>query len=241
MPDVPLAVNDIPEARAYTGLLRSERLSHWLDAALDLVFPPRCVGCGRVDTALCWRCDAEIATSPLQLHLHHDVWLTDCAASGAHEGKLREAVQALKYDGSRRLALPLARQLMRCQDTLKWRFDMVIPVPIGTERLNERGYNQAELIARAFARQSGTACEANLLRRQRETRSQVGLDAKGRQANVEGAFVANGNEVEGKAILVIDDVYTTGATLGACAAALREAGAISVYALTVTVASSHQQ
>jgi competence protein ComFC len=241
MPDVPLVVSDTSEARAYTGLLRSERLSHWLDTALDLVFPPRCVGCGRVDTPLCARCDAEIASSPLQLHLHHEQILNDCAASGAHDGKLREAVQALKYNNARGLALPLARQLMRCQNELNWRFDTVTPVPIGTERLKERGYNQAELIARAFARQSGADFQAHLLRRQRETRSQVGLDAKERQANVEGAFIADNHKVSGKAILIIDDVYTTGATLGACAAAVRDAGATAVYALTVTVASPHQQ
>lgn len=241
MPDVPLVVSDTLEARAYTGLLRSGRLSHWLEAALDLVFPPRCIGCGRVDTPLCSRCNADIAQSPLQLHLHHEVSLDDCAASGTHDGKLREAVQALKYDNARGLALPLARQLIRCQDALNWRFDTVTPVPIGTERLKERGYNQAELIARAFASQSNASFQVNLLQRQRETRSQVGLDAKERRANVEGAFAANSSEVKDKAILIIDDVYTTGATLGACAVALRKAGAVAVYALTVTVASPHQQ
>ena len=241
MPDVPLAAHDIQEARAYTGLLRSMHLSYWIDAALDLMFPPRCIGCGRVDFSLCAHCAEEIAATPLHLSLERHSSLDACAASGTHEGKLREAVQALKYENARSLAIPLAQQLIRCQNVLDWRFDIVIPVPIGTKRLKERGYNQAELIARAFAYHRNAPLEAASLQRQRETRSQVGLDAKERQANVEGAFAAKSEKVNGKAILLIDDVYTTGATLAACASALREAGASAVYALTVTIASSHQR
>jgi ComF family protein len=107
-------------------------------------------------------------------------------------------------------------------------------VPLHAERLRERGYNQAELLARAFCRQVGLPLRPRWLQRQRLTHSQVGLSAQERQANVAEAFSASA-AVRGKSILVIDDVYTTGATLNACATAALAAGAANVVALALAI------
>ncbi len=109
---------------------------------------------------------------------------------------------------------------------------MVVPVPLGVARLKERGYNQAELIAKPLALRIGVPCETRGLHRVRETRSQVGLSFDQRRDNVKNAFQAKQDIVSEHNILVVDDVATSSATLDACAAALLAAGAHDVYCLT---------
>jgi ComF family protein len=137
----------------------------------------------------------------------------------------------LKYRPNRRLAWLMGGWLTEVYRAGAWRAETVVPVPLSAGRLRQRGYNQAELIAEAFGRHAGLTC-ANLLVRIRETRSQVGLDDVERRSNVEAAFLAK-REVEGKRIVVVDDLRTTGATLAACASALHEAGVGKVWGLTV--------
>ncbi|MEN8240689.1 MAG: phosphoribosyltransferase family protein [Chloroflexota bacterium] len=111
--------------------------------------------------------------------------------------------------------------------------DMIVPVPLGPKRLKERGYNQAYLLAEAYANRLAIECNQHALRRIRETRTQVGLSIVQRQQNVTGAFKAESKEVSGKRVLLIDDILTTGATLNACAVALKQAGADRVFSLTL--------
>ena len=111
--------------------------------------------------------------------------------------------------------------------------DLIVPVALGPKRLKERGYNQANLLASPCAIRLGVECNQRALRRIRETRSQVGLSIVQRQNNVSGAFIADSKEVGGKRVLLIDDVLTTGATLNACAEALKQAGAVQIFSLTL--------
>ena len=113
---------------------------------------------------------------------------------------------------------------------------MIVPVPLHINRLRERGYNQARLIAGHVAQMRGLPLVPQAIYRQVETHSQVGLNAEEREANMQGAFGADPQTVSAQTILLIDDVYTTGATLAACAQAAREAGAAAVYGLTGTMA-----
>jgi ComF family protein len=115
--------------------------------------------------------------------------------------------------------------------------DVVVPVPLHTARLRERGYNQAALLARELAQQAGLPIDEGTLVRKRATAPQVELNAKQRKENVHGAFYCSGNALTGKRVLLIDDVCTTGATLEACAVALYENGARSVQALTLARAN----
>ncbi|MBA4356017.1 MAG: ComF family protein, partial [Novosphingobium sp.] len=114
--------------------------------------------------------------------------------------------------------------------------DAVVPVPLHASRLRSRRFNQAELIARRVARKLQLPCTPAALARIRETPSQVGLSANQRQLNVRGAFAvpeAQVAAVRGKTILLIDDLMTTGATLAACARALKRAGCRAAYGLTL--------
>ena len=111
--------------------------------------------------------------------------------------------------------------------------DVVVPVPLHTARLRERGSNQAALLAREMARRVGLVVEEQTLVRWRVTAPQVELDARQRKENVRDAFRCSGDALAGKQVLLIDDVYTTGATLEACAVALYEGGARDVRALTL--------
>jgi ComF family protein len=127
----------------------------------------------------------------------------------------------------------LARPMIDCLSQTIWKVDMVVPVPISLSRRAERGYNQAALLARPISLRFGLKYCPQALIKSRETRSQVGLTVEERQSNVHGAFVAGKRIVEGKNILVVDDVTTSGATLNACGQALQMAGANEVYCLTL--------
>jgi ComF family protein len=145
-----------------------------------------------------------------------------------YEGVGKRIVQTLKYGRY----LPVVERLMvpMLREALSEKFDVVVPVPLHRSRLRSRGFNQAELMARGLAEKI-KAPLSDRLEAVRRTRDQVELTAAGRRANVEGAFRSRG-AVRGKALLV-DDVFTTGATLSACAAELRRAGAREVHALSL--------
>jgi ComF family protein len=116
---------------------------------------------------------------------------------------------------------------------------MVVPIPLGKERMKERGYNQTGLVALPLAAIQHWHYSSRALTRGRETRTQVGLTPTERKENVRGAFRAETKLVHGRNVLLMDDVATTGATLAAGAAALMDAGARSVYGLTLARALVH--
>lgn len=193
--------------------------------ALDLVFPPYCVGCGRVGSFLCIHCISTIGNGPDRCI----DGLDDVNVLTQYDGVIRKAVHAFKYDGVRRLADPLSGLLAGLLAREGWQIDLVCAVPLHSSRKAERGYNQAALLAERVATQLGWHFTEDALIRIRETESQIHLTAKERERNVAGAFAAVRHLVEGQRVLVIDDVLTTGATLGACAHALRQAGAPQVF------------
>jgi len=146
---------------------------------------------------------------------------------------VRKAIHHLKYQRDLCLSLIFGRALSAELERLAWRPVLVASVPLSPSRQAERGFNQADLLARSLAMASGLRFRRRALRRIRETASQVGLSLKERRQNVRGAFEADHRLVTGREVLVVDDLMTTGATLDACAQALREAGAERVYALTL--------
>jgi ComF family protein len=150
---------------------------------------------------------------------------------------MERILHALKFERHDFLGTALASLL---EETMRGRgdlaFDALVAVPMGKSKERRRGYNQAELLTRALARSLGTGCDMTLLTRREERATQSMLPRRERAANVRGAFAAS-SRVKGKAILVIDDICTTGETLRACATALRRAGASRVCALTVAKAS----
>jgi len=151
---------------------------------------------------------------------------------GAYEAELRALIHLYKYGRVRPLAKPLGEMLAAAipRDCV---FDAIVPVPLHWWRRWQRGFNQSELLARAVARRYGLPV-LGALRRKRATETQAGLTNASRRSNVAGAFAARKKaNVAGLRILLIDDVMTTGATAGACAAALKRAGARQVTLLTL--------
>jgi ComF family protein len=144
------------------------------------------------------------------------------------EGSARDAVHRLKYDGWTRAAEAIA-QAMQALEPLTAGV-CLMPVPLGRQRLRARGYNQSECIAAALGACTGLPMRTDLLQRVRETRTQTALTPEARHANVAGAFHAG--PVEGLELVLVDDVFTTGATLAAAGAALVQVGAARVEAVT---------
>jgi len=224
---------------------------------LDLVFPPRCVNCLRSGQWFCDFCAQNVR--PAQswqvcqrcgIELPGDEEGLGAPCSGCqdalgcvgvaalHEGPIQPAIHALKYDGRLELAPILARYLKALLAAAPWpavlrMLDGIVPVPLHKDRLLERGYNQAALLATDLAIETCTPVLDSAIERYRATKSQVGLTALERAENVEGKFRASPKVVTGSRLLLVDDVFTTGATMRECAVALREAGAVAVYGVAL--------
>jgi competence protein ComFC len=160
-------------------------------------------------------------------------------AWAAFDFPVRQALHKLKYRRDMGLGDALAVPIAAFADALNWPLDVVVPVPLGRKRIQERGYNQVDLIARPLSLALGLEYNPGALKRKRETVSQVGLSAVERRNNMQNAFLADALVVRGKTVLVMDDVATTGSTLISCSEALLQAGANDVYALTVARALPH--
>jgi ComF family protein len=151
-----------------------------------------------------------------------------------YEGALRGLVQCLKFDGFLPLSRPLAAYLHSLLQRTGGSFDLILPVPLHPRRERRRGFNQSALLARELARLTGITCGKKDCVRVRDTPPQTGLRAAHRRRNVVGAFaVPRPEAVRGRRIVLIDDVMTTGATVHACAGALKDAGAARVLVLTL--------
>lgn len=205
----------------------------FLSGVLDLFFPPYCAACGAMGAWLCPSCLAELRDlgpcSAARSALPAGIAALGSAAP--HRGVARHLVHQLKYGGMRVLATPMAALMAETWPSLLAQAQVVVPVPLHPAHWRQRGYNQAELLANALGAAAGLPVLAGALARREETRSQVGLSRAERLANVDDAFVARG-ALPMSCTLLVDDVCTTGATLSACAAALRQAGVERVVALT---------
>lgn len=193
--------------------------------------PARCAGCDAPGAWLCVACRSALEPRSLA------AGRLPVRAAGTYEGPLQRAIQRCKYRDERALADELGRllaALIAADLALGRRVDAVVPVALHPARVRERGYDQAALLAAAAARRTGLPLVA-ALHRIRHTRPQVDLDRAERARNVEGAFVAEAGSLRGLHVALIDDVATTGATLGAAAGAARAAGARGVRAYVVAV------
>lgn len=213
------------------------RMQNLLDALAHIVFPNTCMFCGRVigyQGMLCETCERarpQIATET--------VWslpdgLNGLAVPFWYEMGVEKAVCDLKFEGNflnaRKLAAYMAQQV-RGQS---WKDvpELIIPVPLTSRDRRRRGYNQAEQLGKWCARYLELPMETQALIKVRETKQQHQLDAASRRTNLKGAYRAKRELVSGKRVLLVDDVYTTGATMAECGRTLLAAGAAAVYGVS---------
>jgi ComF family protein len=155
------------------------------------------------------------------------------------DSPVQNGLHTMKYRRNLALGDALASQMADFLRSLHWNLDLMIPVPLGKNRLKQRGYNQVALVAEPLAYQTGLTYSPQALWKCRETRSQVGLNVSQRRENVTGAYQADSKIVKQKTIVLMDDVATTGSTIFSCTEALLSAGAREVYAITIARALSH--
>ena len=231
-----------------------------LSAVLDLVYPRLCGACGRTvgedERHVCWDCLArlEILVPPFCSHCGDPVegavdgpfvcaWCRSSAphfelarSAARYRGPLKALIHGFKYLQATHVEADLAMLLAACVETHypKVPFDAVTFVPLHPARERERSYNQAQLLARQLARHLRLPLMPRGLRRIRATVTQTHLKAHERRANMHDAFVAvDPAWTEGRRLLLVDDVMTTGATVDECARVLKAAGAVSVHVVTV--------
>jgi ComF family protein len=230
-------------------------------AFIDLVVPPLCVACKAPladHDALCAECWQAISfirapvCDRLGIPLPYDTGPGALSAAAIarppaydraravahHDGVMRRLVHGLKYADRHDGVRLLGRWLASAGAELLPHADVLVPVPLHPWRLWQRRFNQSALLAQALARQTGHPVTANVLIRVRRTASQVGLSPDQRRRNVEGAFRIRATPhrtVDGRSVVLVDDVRTTGATVEACARALRRAGARRVDVLTLSL------
>ena len=203
-----------------------------LDRILDLLFPPKCPFCGRVmETAgICPDCEKKLPWTDEAQGIREGPGGLRCAAPLWYEDLAREGLLRFKFQGASGAAEPLGTLIARCAaERFSGEFDTVTWVPVSRKRLRKRGYDQARLLAEAACRLWDTK-PVRLLEKTLDTPAQSGLtEAAARRANVLGVYApCPGAEIQGKRILLIDDICTTGATLAECIRVLKDAGAAEV-------------
>jgi len=224
-------------------------------SALDWLIPPVCGGCGKSGVRWCLDCQndveqiSDLVCDACGLPQAHSGLCSRCEANRPAFKALRSwavfghpvqgALHRLKYRRDIGLGEALSKQMSEFVAHLSWSANMIVPIPLGKKRLKERGYNQVAMVAIPLSMQLGLKYAPGALARARETRSQVGLSAAERQKNVQDVFIANSKKVDGRTVLLMDDVSTTGATLSSAAEALYASGASDVYAITIARALQH--
>jgi ComF family protein len=166
--------------------------------------------------------------------------LTQAWAATKFLEPIPKVIHKLKYNGQFAVAELLAEIMVEIWEQIPHpEVDLIMPIPLHHEREKMRGYNQARLLVEQFSNMSNLKTDMHSLCRVRYTNTQVGLNVMARQVNVNNAFWANARGVSGMRILLVDDVFTTGATMTAAAIALRQAGAIAVWGFCAARAESH--
>lgn len=226
-PGCPLCGRSAPASRPFPGGTRPGRLCADCFGEVFLDSDDVCAKCGRPQPGpegLCMGCWRRFPP------------FDRARAVGPYTGRLREAVLRFKAGGEAWLAEPLGELMSLRLRSDFFPPDLVVPVPAHPRRRRERGFNQAEALARSLCRRLHLPLEAGALVRRPGSAPQAGLAGAGRRENALAAYASTGiSTVEGKKILLVDDIYTTGSTASACAAALQQAGAAGVDVLVVAV------
>lgn len=214
-------------------------LKDWWTALLDIIYPPKCPVC-RMSVAThgawCARCLAVVFV-PREIGLagHHLSALDSCRVVCEYAGGVKRLIHDMKFRKKGHYAAHLTWLLCKgVAPKTVCGVDLVIPVPLHAGRMAERGYNQTELIFGKWAEQQGLAWNGDVLKRVRPTAPQWELQLAARRKNIKGAFsVMRPEVIQGRNILLVDDIFTSGTTMEECAKQLKQAGALRVDGLAL--------
>lgn len=236
------------------------KITSFLSTLIDLIFPARCVICKKRDNDLlceecikkinfisppyCQRCGKKAKGVIVENSICGECRTAEppfcyARAVGEYEGVLKSAIHYFKYKKKKQLKIPFAKiileYLKNCDiKEIFSQIEMIIPVPLHSSRIKERGFNQSELLSVNLGENINIPVVNDVLIRIRATLSQINLNRRERIENVKGAFaVENKEKIKDKVILLIDDVYTTGSTVKECAKMLKKNGAKKVIVLTL--------
>ena len=233
------------------------------ESLLDLLFPPRCPFCDGVLICsmlaprefVCHRCrdKAEYAKEPVcclcgqPLEDGREEYCYDCSrkkhaytqgkALWVYKGAVKDSLYRFKYQNRQEYAKYYGRELCRVHGgwIKRCKIQAIAPIPLSKKRMRQRGFNQAELVARHVGRELGIPVYPGLLLRVRDTKAQKELNDEERKNNLKRAFKTSINKVQLDHILLIDDIYTTGSTMDEAAGELRQAGARKIYCLSISI------
>lgn len=234
-------------------------IQHWITQTLDVLLPPRCIGTGEIvstpgtvsaefwqqlsfiEAPYCSVCGLPfdmpmLAGSLCASCIDHPPRFDQARAAVVYNDASRKLILAFKYGDRLNAVITFIPWLKRAGATLTASADVLVPVPLHKSRLWKRRYNQASILACALAKEILKPCYPDGLLRTRATVPQKGLTKKERYQNVHHAFCVNPKyrqSFQGKTVLLVDDVFTSGATLNECAHALKKSGAAAVHVLTI--------
>lgn len=219
-----------------------ENMKRVWNKLLDLLFPPKCPFCGRVQEqgGICPRCEKELPWVSESEMIREGAGGLRCAGALWYEDLARKGLLRLKFQSVPAAAKPMGELIARCAaEKFSGEFDTVTWVPVSRRRLRQRGYDQAELLARSACALWGVE-PVRLLDKVQDNPAQSGIrDAAARRANVLGVYDVV-EDVSGKRILLVDDICTTGATLTECIRVLKEAGAAEVMCVAAALTREHK-
>ncbi len=216
-----------------------------LSKIIDIIYPPKCIICGKKvnnnsEKYICEDCEKSFKSYKVDTEFKDEDGRVIGKGLYRYDGAIRFIIQKYKYKKEKKLANVLADLVF---DDVKEFLDkhhvnMIIPVPCHKARLKERGFNQVELIANILGKKLNKSVRNDLIKRTKNTIPQNGLTKSERKANVLGAFeILDKNEIKGKDILIIDDIYTTGCTVEECTKILLEHNTRKVYFLTIGISN----
>ena len=227
--------------------------NRFADSLLEFIYPPFCISCNRYLSDgrqkvcdLCWDSIQKITTGhPLFLDTNNKLleagFLSGLVSTFIFEkeGAFQNIAHYLKYRGYESLGVELGRKLGSTMNEWNVRADALVPIPLHKTKLRERGYNQAEMIARGISEVTHIPVDVKSVHRRRHTQTQTKLNLEERKKNMEEAFEVSAqvsSQIEGKTCLIVDDVITTGATINSCAEVLLKNGASKVLAGSAALA-----
>lgn len=232
-----------------------------LNDVSDVIFPPQCMGCAEIlhpqngklfcpackekirfiTGSLCPVCGTTFSNSPAENHLcgnclENKTYFSCARAVVSYETIILHAIHQFKYGNNISVGALLASFMadFSFPDVDFTDYSLIVPVPLHIKRLRQRGFNQSLILARALAKKWQIPVNFSLLKRHKFTETQTGMNKTERKQNIKGAFEVRDKEnIAGKNIIIVDDVYTTGATVNECAKILIKAGAQKVTVLTL--------